>query len=93
MAHVLHRLEKIGKGNHDIGTCIDGEVDDDGGGVADTCANNAIKTMAVDVQFISWTVFVILTLVHVWANFVGMQMLRLRTLNRERAKVALQSLG
>ena len=48
--------------------------------------------VVADVQFISWTIFVILTLVHVWANFVGMQMLRLRTLNRERAKVALQSL-
>jgi len=92
MANVLHRLEKIGRDNHDIGTCINGEVDDDGSGIADACTNNAIKTMAVDAQFISWIVFVILTLVHVWANFVGMQMLRLRTLNRERAKVALQSL-
>ena len=33
-----------------------------------------------------------LTLIHVWANYVGMQILRLRTLNQERAKVALQPL-
>lgn len=38
---------------------------------------------------VSWTIFVILTLVHVWANYEGVKVLRLRTLNRERATLAL----
>lgn len=40
---------------------------------------------------ISWTIFVILTIVHVFANYVGVKLLKLRTLNRERATVALDS--
>ena len=47
----------------------------------------------VNVQLISWSIFIILAVIHVWANYVGMQMLRLRTLNRERAKVALPVSG
>jgi len=94
LANILSRLEKIGTDDQVIGRCIDGDFD--GGGSRtddDTCANNeANKMMVLDVQFISWSIFIILTLVHVWANFVGMQMLRLQTLNQERAKVALQSL-
>lgn len=39
---------------------------------------------------VSWTIFVVLTLVHVWANYVGVKLLRLRTLNRERATVAFE---
>lgn len=38
---------------------------------------------------VSWTIFVFLTIVHVWANYVGVKVLRLRTLNRERAAEAL----
>ena len=39
---------------------------------------------------VSWGVFVVLTVVHVWANYVGVMVLRLRTLNRERAEVSLE---
>lgn len=41
---------------------------------------------------VSWTIFAILTLVHVWANYEGVKVLRLRTLNRERATVALRGI-
>ena len=43
-------------------------------------------------QSISWLIFMILTIVHVWANYLGVKILKLRTLNRERAEVALNSL-
>jgi hypothetical protein len=33
----------------------------------------------------SWTIFIVLTIVHVWANWKGVMLLRLRTLNRARA--------
>ncbi|KAL7454202.1 hypothetical protein ACHAWC_005823 [Mediolabrus comicus] len=49
-----------------------------------------IISLLTNAQFISWTVFVILTMVHIWANYVGIQRLNLRTLNRPRAKVLLQ---
>jgi hypothetical protein len=38
---------------------------------------------------VSWTIFVFLTIVHVWANYVGVKLLRLRTLNQQRAAEAL----
>lgn len=41
-------------------------------------------------QMISWAIFIILTSIHVWANYLGVKILRLRTLNRERAEVALK---
>ena len=44
------------------------------------------------VELISWIIFLVLTIIHVWANYVGVQRLRLRTLNRERARVALSPL-
>jgi hypothetical protein len=34
----------------------------------------------------TWVVFGILTFIHVWANYVGVEKLRLRTMNRERTK-------
>ena len=37
----------------------------------------------------TWAVFGILTFIHVWANYVGVERLRLRTLNQERTKCAL----
>ncbi len=37
----------------------------------------------------TWFVFLLLTWIHVWANYVGVKILRLRTLNHERCKVAL----
>ena len=67
--------------------------------VGSTCINNyftmtrsSVMALITDVQTISWVIFLFLTIVHVWANYVGVQRLRLRTLNRERAQVALQSL-
>uniref|UniRef100_A0A7S2EJ74 Uncharacterized protein n=1 Tax=Ditylum brightwellii TaxID=49249 RepID=A0A7S2EJ74_9STRA len=41
---------------------------------------------------VSWSIFIILTIVHVWANYAGVKLLRLKTLNRERAKVAFDNL-
>lgn len=38
---------------------------------------------------VTWSIFILLTLVHVWANYIGVKLLRLRTLNRERAQEAL----
>lgn len=38
---------------------------------------------------VSWTIFIVLTVLHVWANYVGVKLLHLRTLNRQRATVAL----
>ena len=43
----------------------------------------------IDTRTISWTVFIFLTLVHVWANYVAVAGLHLRTLNRERTNAAL----
>jgi Vitamin B6 photo-protection and homoeostasis len=37
----------------------------------------------------SWTIFIILTAVHVWANWRGVMLLRMRTLNRARADLVL----
>ena len=52
---------------------------------------HALEKKEIDAaQLISWVIFVILTIVHVWANYLGVKLLRLRTLNRERAEVALK---
>lgn len=51
--------------------------------------DNVGKRMAA---LVSWSIFVFLTVVHVWANYVGVKLLHLRTLNRERATVALRGL-
>jgi len=48
--------------------------------------------LMTDTQYISWTIFMILTVIHIWANYVGIQRLQLRTLNGARAKVLLQQL-
>jgi len=83
MAGFIHRLEKNQNNNT---TCsISGELDD-------TCSNNANTIRMLDAQVISWGIFISLTLLHVWANYIGMQCLRLRTLNQQRAKIALQPL-
>jgi hypothetical protein len=37
----------------------------------------------------TWYIFISLTSIHVWANYVGVKVLRLRSLNRQRAEVAL----
>lgn len=48
--------------------------------------------LMTDTQLISWVIFIILTIIHIWANYVGIQRLQLRTLNGARAKVLLQPL-
>jgi len=40
---------------------------------------------------IQWLTFILLTGIHVWANWKGVCLLRLRSLNRERAEMALSS--
>lgn len=60
--------------------CGDGNT---AGGVEEECIADGTA------KFISWTIFIFLTIVHVWANYLGVKILRLRTLNRERAEVAL----
>ena len=39
--------------------------------------------------YATWFVFLQLTILHIWANYIGVKTLKLETLNRERAKVAL----
>lgn len=48
--------------------------------------------LMTDTQLISWTIFLILTAIHIWANYVGIQKLQLRTLNGSRAKVLLHQI-
>jgi hypothetical protein len=88
LAKALHRLENSSKVDYDsINSCGDSTES------SATCSNNDNnEKMNVDVQLISWIIFIFLTLLHIWANYIGMQMMRLRTLNRERAKLALHSL-
>ena len=43
-------------------------------------------------QTIQWTVFIILTAIHMWANWRGVYLLRLPTLNRERAELVLRGM-
>jgi hypothetical protein len=48
----------------------------------------------VPVEFaVSWSIFLFLTWLHMWANYRGVKLLKLNTLNRERATVALGSLS
>jgi Vitamin B6 photo-protection and homoeostasis len=46
------------------------------------------KSMATT---LSWTVFNVLTMVHVYVNYIGVRVLHLRTLNQERTKVVLSA--
>ncbi|GKY94218.1 hypothetical protein MPSEU_000387600 [Mayamaea pseudoterrestris] len=41
------------------------------------------------VQQLQWIIFTALTLLHIWSNYKGVALLRLRTLNRERAEIVL----
>jgi hypothetical protein len=51
---------------------------------------NEGDNLLANVQLISWTIFILMTMIHIWANFVGIQQLQFRTLNESRAKVLLQ---
>lgn len=50
------------------------------------------KSHAEFTEQIQWTTFIFLTLLHVWANWKGVCILRLRSLNRERADVVLSTI-
>jgi len=55
----------------------------------------ALEATSVDPELavmLQWIVFVVLTAVHVWANYKGVQLLKLETLNRERTSVVLEDL-
>jgi hypothetical protein len=43
-------------------------------------------------ETIQWSVFIVLTALHVWANWQGVCILRLQSLNRERAEIVLAPL-
>lgn len=49
-----------------------------------------LGALLVHTQHAPWTWFTILTAIHVWANYRAVRLLQLRTLNRERALLALQ---
>ena len=87
LARWMQKMEKAGADSGDGMSCAS-DVGDGGNESLDTCGNNSM----IETQIISWSIFIILTIVHVWANYVGVQRLRLRTLNRERSQVALQPL-
>ena len=43
-------------------------------------------------QIIQWAVFALLTAIHMWANLKGVYLLRLSTLNRQRAELVLRTM-
>jgi hypothetical protein len=49
----------------------------------------AARALQHNVQFWNWTIFIVLTVIHIWANYRGVTLLRLRTLNRARADLVL----
>jgi len=79
LARYLHHLEGGGSVANDVG--------DDGDVVWESTPDGKYAAVVV-----SWSIFIVLTIVHVWANYAGVKLLRLRTLNRERAKVAFHEL-
>jgi hypothetical protein len=50
------------------------------------------ETATSTALLLQWGIFVVLTVVHVWANWKGVKLLHLETLNRERAHVVLRNL-
>jgi hypothetical protein len=40
----------------------------------------------------NWTIFAVLTVIHIWANWKGVTLLRMRTLNRARADIVLHNI-
>jgi hypothetical protein len=80
----LHSLEKSTDLLHKT-NCGVGEAD-----VETTCSSQGLEDFMIT-QTITWAIFLMLTFIHVWANYIGVQRLHLRTLNYERARVTLQS--
>lgn len=50
------------------------------------CGIVAAKQMKSIDGFLNWSLFILLTVIHVWANYQGVRLLRLKTLNRARAE-------
>ena len=63
-----------------------GCVQSSAGQKAEPC--HASETVAC----VSWAIFAFLTIVHVWANYKAVALLRLRTLNRGRSEVAFREI-
>jgi Vitamin B6 photo-protection and homoeostasis len=57
---------------------------------ATTTAHNDNNSNTTISSYSNWILFVLLTALHIWANWKGVSILRLRTLNRARADVLLQ---
>lgn len=86
LTNFLHTLEKLSETQRETTSCTNYEKGEE----KDETCQNFYQTKMMSVQKISWIIFLVLTFLHVWANYVGVQRLRLRTLNRERASVALR---
>jgi len=82
LAKALRALEK---------TKMEHSVVDDGG---DLNSNDNNGGGAVDIAlWATWLAFAFLTILHMWANHRGVSSLRLRSLNRERARIALNCIS
>ena len=82
LSKFLQSLEKLNK-LQDAETCGADERD-----VQDQTCQGLNRVLTTEI--ITWTIFLVLTFIHVWANYIGVQTLRLRTMNYERARIALQ---
>lgn len=82
LSKLLQSLEKFNKLQNTESCDVDERGPQD-----QTCQKlNQILTT----ETITWVIFLILTLIHVWANYIGVQALSLRTLNYERTRMALR---
>lgn len=52
-------------------------------------SNEKSSSVTIPAAIINWTIFTVLTLIHIWANWKGVTLLRMRTLNRARAEICL----
>lgn len=52
----------------------------------------AKSLQAYDDVVANWTIFTVLTVIHVWANWKAVTLLRMRTLNRARADIVLRAI-
>ncbi|KAL7568822.1 hypothetical protein ACA910_007236 [Epithemia clementina (nom. ined.)] len=59
--------------------------------LSDSTSSRASASLSSS-QLIQWTVFLVLTAIHMWANWKGVYLLRLPTLNRERAEIVFQAI-
>jgi Vitamin B6 photo-protection and homoeostasis len=67
------------------------EKNGQGDGNEDGTSNVSRFVLSTDQElWITWGIFGVLTLIHVWANYKGVMLLRLKTINRERGMEALK---